>query len=277
MIYIYQDDLCDRGLFAYFWTVVDVLKRLKEDDVLFVDLRERGPFYDPKYEPTNNVWEYYFQQPFNLTLDTYNQEHTVVKYDGYELAKDFIFGLSENHYTLSYEPNSRSIAKQLVEKHIRFQPHIMKIVNDFALNNFQNKKILGLHVRAGNMFIQGHAHGFTQFMTAEHFYPYVDKELDQYDNLFLITNTLRIRDSFISRYGNRLVYFDTDTLAPCDLDVTWLHQDKNYAKGEAAVVECVLLSLCNKMLVTGSNLGCLSTLLSNNEYEFIDQEVIYNY
>jgi hypothetical protein len=280
MIYIYQDDFVVRGLFAYFWTVADVLRRLNDDDLLFVDLRKIGPYYDPNYKPTDNVWEYYFEQPCGLTLDCYDIEHTTLIYNEYEVRNNLIFGPQYGNYSLSdnLEDKDRLYrtkreAKKVITKFIRFQPHILEKVDKFYKTYFTNN-VLGVHVRYGEMFTRGHSNA-TQLMCSEYYYPYIDKELDLYDKLLLITNNLSIREDFIIRYGNKLIYYDCNLLSTTDIDNTWLHNDRNYDKGEFAVIDCILLSMCQKKLVTASNLGCLSTLLNDNPCEFIDKGIYY--
>jgi hypothetical protein len=59
------------------------------------------------------------------------------------------------------------------------------------------------------------------------------------------------------------------------LDIPWIHNDRNYEKGEFAVIDCILLSKCTKILATSSNLTCLSVVLSDADIEFIDTHITY--
>ncbi|MEY4332416.1 MAG: hypothetical protein RLZZ196_1154, partial [Bacteroidota bacterium] len=62
--YIYTDNM-QKGLFAYYWGIINALSKLKEGDKLYIDLVNKTPYFDLNYTLTNNVWEYYFEQPFS--------------------------------------------------------------------------------------------------------------------------------------------------------------------------------------------------------------------
>ena len=80
-------------------------------------------------------------------------------------------------------------------------------------------------------------------------------------------------------YGDLMIKYDCDLLCPpgVHLDTAWLHNDRNYEKGEFAVIDCILLSKCAKILATSSNLTSLSIVLSGSETEteFIDTHITY--
>lgn len=283
MIYVYKDDVCPRGLFAYVWTVLDTIRKLEPEDLLYVDLTTGIPtYYDPNYTRTNNVWDYYFQQPFNLTEDCYNSEHKIYYYNGEEVGTTFIFGIKNGKYRLAHTTKIRAEGKRLVDKYIRFQPHILTKVEDFYSANIKNKNVVGVHIRGGSMYTSNpgsHGHGdwYPELGQTEYYYPFVDAELEHHDAVFLMANNLDSREKFKARYGNRLLHYDSDLLSDGPVDLTWLHNDRNYEKGEVAVIEILLLNHCNKMLLTSSNIGLFATLYGNTQYQYLDEHVQVHY
>ena len=271
--FVYIDAFGERGLFAFFWCVIEVLHLLNESDKLYVDLRKIPPYYDANYKETDNVWEYYFEQPCGLTSE---DDCTPIKFDR-DMVSKMIFSLRGGKYNLQISEEAREIANRIIQKCIRFKPHIHKKVEDFYGENFKDKTILGVHARGGLHFTTGHGRGQSHLMNMEYYFDRIDKELYNFDKLFLITPDMPIRNAFIEKYGDKLVFYNSDLLVPISgIELAWEHRDRNYEKGEVAVVESILLSKCSKMLVTGGNLSCLSIFLTDSEYEWIDEHITYS-
>lgn len=268
MNYLYKDAYSERGLFAYFWCVVDALSNLNDDDELYVDLKKTTPYFDPNYSQTDNVWEYYFEQ----MSDSLNRYDVIYEFNSDKIS-NLKFGIENGKYVLQYDRDRIALAKKLIKKYIRFKSHILDKKKKFVDEFFAGNTILGVHVRAGDHFTVGHGRNFK--LTNEFYFNQIDELLHNYDKLFLITNNMDIRVKFIEKYGNKLVYYDNKFLSLSGVDITWEHRDNNYQKGEGAVLDCLLFSECNMLLATASNLGCLSVMLTENEYKYIDEHVRY--
>ncbi|MBU1082724.1 MAG: hypothetical protein KKB59_19720 [Spirochaetes bacterium] len=273
--YVYIDDCWPaRGLFAFYWCVMDVLRTIDRPDCgLFVELSKKTLYYDPNYTKTDNVWEYYFEQPSNIQLDeTCEKIHYTA-----ERAKKLIFGLTNGRYAMQESQSIIELGKHLTKKYTRFKQHIIEKAEKFETKNFKGKKILGVHVRGGAHFTTGHARG--QGLPLEYYYQKVDEHLPEYDSVFLITPDMPTRNAFADRYRSNLLHYDSDVISKqWGMEAEVQNMDRNYEKGETAILECILLSRCNKMLLTGSNLGCLSMVLKDDSssYEFIDKHVRYS-
>lgn len=279
--YNYSDRM-KKGLFAYYWGVINALNHINpETDKLYVNLSKLTPYYDPNYTITDNVWEYYFEQPY----DDYDFSNMIAS-DFTTFCPDpsrFLFGLDGcGNYSLSLKsPNSsksRILGKELTNKFIRFKPHILKKVDDF-FNQNMTTNTLGIQYRGGEAFHTAHGKNQSHKMSIEYHISKIDENLNtgKYDKLFLITNDQYARDILMSHYEGIITKYDMDLLCPVGMHIcnAWLHNDRNYDKGEFAVIDCILLSRCKKILATSSNLTCLSTLLTESECEFIDEHIYY--
>ena len=273
MNYVYIDNCYPaRGLLAYFWCVIDVLRTLGEEDKLFVDLSNRSLYYDPGYLDTNNVWEYYFEQPSNLDS---SEGCDPIFYD-VNRAKKLVFGLKNGRYSIQSDLKVFKMAKKLVEENIRFKPHIISKVDDFVNTNFKEEKILGVHVRGGAHLITGHGKGQSGKLDLKHYFRNINKQFADYTKLFLMTADGGIREIFKSEYGAKLLFFPGVISPGIGKEAEKQNMDKNYLKGETAIIESILLSKCDKMILTGSNLGCFSmTLQEFPNWEIIDSHINY--
>jgi len=279
--FLYTDNM-SKGLFAYYWGVINALNQIKNEDKLYVDLSKKTPYYDPNYQETGNVWEYYFEQPFsdydllnNITcdFDTFCPDPT-----------SFKFGLDgEGNYSLSDNSNqyakTNTLAKRLTQKYLKLKPHIIKKIQDFENEYMIGSNILGVQYRGGEALHSGHGKNQHHMMSIEYHISKIDENLNtgKYDKLFLITNDQYARDILMNHYNDNIIKYDSDLLCPVGvhIDVPWIHNDRNYEKGEFAVIDCILLSRCKKILATSSNLTCLSVVLNGGEFEFIDKHVTY--
>lgn len=279
--FLYTDDM-QKGLFAYYWGVINALSKIGNDDKLYVDLSKKTPYYDSNYEVTDNVWEYYFEQPFS-DYDLNN----AIPCDFSTFCPNsgsFEFGMDGNgNYSLStssafYKERS-TLSKNLTEKYFKLKPHVNQKIENFERENFEGNNVLGVQYRGGEAFHTAHAKEQFNLMTVEYHISKIDENLHtgKYDKVFLITNDQYARDVLMNHYKDVMVKYDSDLLCPVGMhiDVPWIHNDRNYEKGEFAVIDCILLSKCKKILATSSNLTCLSTLLSEGEVEFIDSHVKY--
>jgi hypothetical protein len=284
MIHILKDAYAPRGLFAYVWNVMDVLNKLQPDDQLFVDLRWTTPYYDSTYSKTNNVWEYYFKQPFDLNLDCYKQNYNLINYDQ-SYAQNIKFGIDDTtrKYALYSHEELRNIAKKLIRNYLKPQDHIQSIVDTYSNQNFNNKKILGVHYRGGYHYINGHAANQEKLLDYNYYFKLIDEQLNDYDQLFLICLEKETKQVFKDKYKSKLLTLDSDHLGT-KMGFGYFHPGAGslfpftcewYKVGETAVVDCLLLSMCDKKIVTQSNLGFVSLLLNDNPYEFIDNHINY--
>lgn len=279
--FVYTDDM-QKGLFAYFWGVINALSKIENDDKLYVNLSKKTSYYDKNYEATDNVWEYYFEQPF-LDYDLTNS--TSCNFSTFcPNPQSFEFGLDgSGNYSLSTTSKfykERSIlSKNLVKKYFKLKPHVIQKIINFEKENFKENRILGIHYRGGEAFHTGHAKNQNNIMSIEYHISKINENLNtgNYDKLFLITNDKYARDILMNHYSDIIIKYDIDLLCPVGmhLDISWIHNDRNYEKGEFAVIDCILLSKCKKILATSSNLTCLSCVLCENEVEFIDKNIIY--
>jgi hypothetical protein len=87
-----------------------------------------------------------------------------------------------------------------------------------------------------------------------------------------MTDDLNIIDRLKNEFNNLIIF---DDILRCDnnkgIHEDELFNDNNYKKGEDVIIETYLLSKCNRILITNSNISSYVLCLNPNiEFNFID-------
>ena len=278
MIYIYKDNFVSRGLFAYFWTVVDAFKYLKNpEDALYISLINATPYYDTNYSKTNNVWEYYFQQPF-LDIDI-SSETTSDIIVNQNFVNNLMFTVKNGRYVLDKDRDVINFAKTIIDKYIKIQPHIQDKLNILHQTLFSKYKVIGIHIRNGEHYAnnnRGHGRHQQYLMDNEYYVKTIKSYIDDYDKVYVMSNDKEPRDYIRKYFGDSIIFYDHPYISDKNnIDTTWLFNNNNYDKGEAAVLEALLMGKCHHKLLVNSNLGFFSALYSNSPYTMIDKHIRY--
>lgn len=270
-----------KGLFAHFFSILNALADLKEDEKLYIDLSRSTSYYDPSFTKTDNVWEYFFEQPFNLTREEAYKSPLEI---GQLYFKNYNhFGLSNGKYDLTYKHDKFLLAQELVKKYIKFNEDILKEFDVIKNNLFEGKSVFGIHVRSNEHYTTGHAKNQSEKISNNFYFDKIEQKIlelkDRYNQkfskLFLATDNQKNINSFMNKYSDILVRHNSlVTPSNSSTDNNWLFNDQNLKKGKDVVFEILLLSVCKYKLLSNSNVSCAAALLSPlNTFEFIDMHI----
>lgn len=210
---------------------------------LTVDFDKYGLYYDPSHGP--NWWCYYFE-PINLG----NRGDTLTVYP------------TEEQYAQAWIQRRmlpRSTAAQLVAKHIHVKNHIQRKIDRFVKRHFRNFYMIGIHYRGTDKSKEAPRIAYeTVFEQIEKCIP-VGKAF----RLYVATDESSFLDEVKIRYGNSVVALDAHR---SDGGATGVHFENknNYVLGEEALMDCYLLSRCDLLIRTSSNLSLWSTYFNPN-------------
>lgn len=218
-------------------------KQLSGVSGIEVDFGLNGLYYDPSHGP--NWWSYFFE-PLHLG----NNEN----------AK--IIEPSEEQYRRAWEYRyqlSRDIAAQIVEKYIRVKPHIQEKVDDFVQKTFQNYFVIGVHYRGTD---KG---GEAPRVSYDNLFMEIDKHLQDLSRclIFVATDEIDLKDQLKKRYPGIVATTDAQCTTAGGPGIHFLFK-QNYQTGEEALIDCLLLSKCNMLIRTSSNLSLWSTYFNPN-------------
>lgn len=216
---------------------------IKNKETWFVHWGPETLYYDKN--KGENVWEYYFEQTHNLE----SQQDIVSDYIDLVLLKDNSFRATMNLLYSNY-------IKLNAETEFKLKPHF-----DF----FEQNKVLGVHIRRTDKFLVG-MHGTTFRHTPvdlEIFKREIDQQIDKYDFLYLATDCSEAVDFIKKQYGKKVV---CNTNALRGNSTNSIHGNyrnlSGYVKGLNVLTDMILLSKCNHLIRSSSNVSVTSLYLN---------------
>jgi len=235
------------GFFSLFTSVLGLLDRYENNQIdgFIVDLKKTGLYYDPTRG--SNSWNYYFL-PLKRNFKNVPEQNVTHAKLG-PLALHCLFRLSKErcHY--------------LIKKYIHVRPHILEKVDSFVETHFKDHFVLGVHYRGTDkMQTESPPVEYDDFFdTISRFiFAHEGKPIilfvasDEKD--FIREMTLRFPDQMITTNASR-----SESGLPVHLQM-----GNNYQKGEEALLDCLLLSRCDHLIRTSSNLSLCATFFNPN-------------
>lgn len=240
------------GICGYIWQVLRAIYH-NPNKKYYIDF-ETCIYKDASREE-KNVWEYYFLQP-HTSLKPVDEdiEKTVGIID--EEVSEFRFNYLKNPNEETIK-NIRLTYNNIINNYITLQPHVDKKIKDFVKDNFEGKKILGLHLR-------GTDHPDKKPM--KEYMPIIKNKLRDYDYLFVSTDE-EYRYKFIKAvFGDKVITYNSyKSSTDKSLHHTGHKPTYQYKIGEDVIIESYLLSKTNFLLCfSNSNVNFLSRCLSPN-------------
>ena len=225
------------GFFSVFHTVLGALDFMEiSSDCcgLIVNFEKKGFYYDKEYG--KNWWKYYFEP-----IDIGKKTDVVKKFSNDE----------QSFFTLNSEFNmSRKRGNELIRKYIFLKPHVQNRINNFYDNNLQGNYIIGVHYRGTDKCLEADIVPYKDVY--EHLQAIIK---DRHSYKILIATD----DYYFLNYMN--VHFPGRIIATNSIRsdegaaVHFIEKGHTYKKGEDAIVDCILLSKCDLLLKTSSNLS----------------------
>ncbi len=253
------------GVFHNFMNVIGFLDFCEENKIknFEVDFGEKGHYYEKDLGP--NWWNYYFQP--------IDQKSLLVKVLlGFKRTKKRISSDKMANFVKKVEfEMSRDRAYELIQKYIHLKDELQNEVDAFTNAHFSDHYIIGIHYRGTDKIhkIEGYAQTEATMISYEEIFRKVDEVIVRQKKgqfrLFVATDSQDFLDVICSRYPALVVY------APAirSQDGKPLHYKVNdapplyyYQQGKEAVVDCVLLSKCDFLIKTSSNLNYCSSLFN---------------
>lgn len=258
--YILTAPVYNPGLFSVFNTVLGALDSYDRGYIsgLSIDFEKNGWYFDERHG--SNWWNYYFE-PIELG----NNDSCVAK-KLFPTYQKIIFA-----YQSQFEM-SRERAHELIQKYIHVRPHIMKQIDDFCSQNFENKFIIGVHYRGTDKLTEASPISRTDIVAR------INESLSEYHNksvkIFVATDDASFC-SFIKEQFPSLIVMRDALRSDNDMGVHTRSDLDPYQKGEDAIIDCLLLSRCNVLIKMASNLSD-SSLCFNPEISVVRLNVSYS-
>lgn len=260
------------GFFSnYFYVLGHIIQAEKQGMKCVVDMQNYKTCYseDALVNGTSNAWEYYFEQPYDITLhEAYASENYILSNDRYQ------FGIVPNYSVDGGLFPDREMVEKLtpyVRENMKIKPYITEKA-DKMMSGWENLRILGIHVRGTDM---RNFPGHPEPPSLEEYMKAADSALSDadYDKIFLCTDEDAAIKAFEQKYGSRLIKSD----AFRSTDGTALHtsyenterKHHRYQLGAEVLIDAILLSHCTAIICGHSNVPYAAIVMNGNKYERI--------
>lgn len=210
---------------------------------LTIDFKTYGLYYDSSYGP--NWWTYYFE-PIYL---------------GKEEGLERTYPTKEQYLEAWMQRRQlpRETAADLVKKYIHIKSDIQQKVDAFIAQFFQEKYVIGVHYRGTDKNKEAPRTPYESvFEEIEKYIPQKKPYL-----LFIATDELDFLDQAREKYSDAVVAIEAHRSDNQGLGVHIANKN-NYILGEEALMDACLLSKCDLLIRTSSNLSLWSTYFNPN-------------
>ena len=222
---------------------------------LFIDYEKYPCQYsvDRKIHGASNAWEYYFEQPFQLSTEDAYSAYRVI-YSGWSFRKH----RDDTGCMIScFDRLPAAVQKGYVNR-IQIRKHIQDKVLELEKKLFADRKILGVFVRGTDYLIRKPANHPVQPAVSQ----VIEKIEDflsayQTDRIFLVTEDEKIFRTIKDIYGERVFCSDYCFAEFHPEKDVWLvdsFTDDPYERGSRYLVRLLLLCRCD-YLITGRATG----------------------
>lgn len=227
------------------------------------------PVVDWQYYPNNyvteddlvgkeNAWEYFFDQPTNITLDeVYHSRNVIMSH-----------GNGEGSLEEVYYPDELEKSHKLVKKYIRLNfmtyQHIEKEYQDLDI---QGRRVMGIKCR-GTDFVETKPKRHSICPTAKETYDKIkelESEWGEFDKFFIATEDANILNEMEGYLGDKLIYIQEKRFE--SVQGRWLSQvyddkkncGKKYSDMLAYLSSIYILASCDALVapVIGATLGAM--------------------
>ena len=246
------------GFTAYIKFALNGILHAEQHDLIPVvnfDNSIRNFFYEESYG--ENTWEYYFEPVAevsyanviannlpNCTLKerqfrNQNSHPNPDRVDTFWKSDRKIGGDEHKGDPKKWLESKRKTARQLMKRYVRVKPHIRKVVDNFVNENFNNKNIIGCHVRGTDF-------SYATATSVEKYFEILDTQKDVH--IFLATDQTQYVELFKERYGDEKVLTYDSLRSDNDVAAFELENGSPYKKGEDVLIDTLLLSRTNSII-----------------------------
>ena len=226
----------DAGFFSLFFQVIGAIEFCEHaGHNLVVD------FNTGYYLDTNkgmNWWRYYFETDQYSYTDRNAQRHRI---DDDIVLKTFSI----------YGRNLGTKVGHAITAQITINPDITEYISNFVSQNFTSGYTIGVHYR-GTDKVEGSTKESIRIP-----YSNILKHLEQYPSssmIFVATDEESFLEEMKQHFTERVIYIDA--LRSTNDDPIFQSDDHSgFQKGKEALIECLLLSRCDILIRTDSNLS----------------------
>jgi hypothetical protein len=235
------------GMFSSFLITIGLLDGYDKGEYAGVEIRlnEKEFYYDKAHGP--NWWEYYFS-PIRTKMAKVMTLTPLASPTSEYVARQgqSILSRKRCHY--------------LIKKYITVRPEFLRQVDAFIQTNIHGEKLIGVHYRATDKF-NSEAESISPENACVKIREVILKLHTNKIKIFVATDSTSFLQLMKNSFGSKVIAFDMKR----SQDNQPIHTDREvngYTKGQMALLDCLMLSKCDLLIRTSSNLSNVSMLFN---------------
>jgi hypothetical protein len=211
------------------------------------------------YNGGNDAWSYYFEPVSNLTYSPGD----VIHYERFPRGKENFTAIYDVYRDIVENPSYpskelRQQTKEIMDRYVKLKPSVALIIESFYQKKMAGKHTIGIHLRG--------QHAFNEFKypPLQEIFNEANKYATSKSQFFIATDQINLLNEAIKSLKGTVIYYDcfrTDKGSTAPTPSGFLFPI-NYSKarlGEDVLVETFLLSQCDVMIHTISNVPLVAT------------------
>jgi hypothetical protein len=256
------------GMFSNVNQLLESLRRCPDADQLFIDWRLSRYGERPDVDTFSDFFVWPRADGAKLDAGAYRP------FPAYTHAQDLMVAPRGRDINFLMPPRDRPLVKRLIDRHLRLSDRVGARLEAAERALLAGRRTIGLHVRGPGRRSGGigrHILAMQWKWPGVRVPPYrayfakLDQLLrggrsggsggDKYDQALICTDSLSVRERFVERYGDRLVWLDASLTREGEMHARpSTHQFSRQKLGDDAIVEAYLLSRTQFLLHGSSNL-----------------------
>lgn len=254
----------DAGFFSNFFGVLNNLHWCVKNNmtpVVYWAKNKVSIYYDPRgcnNIVSDNIWDYYFYSVSDLSYDLKDTVH----YSPFPPDK---FCVASHPNTSAPYPNKywRNYMHNLINTFIKIKASTLNKIEEFHANNIAGHYTVGIHIRGTDKYLE------VKPLPLDYIFEQANKHAPC--QFFVATDEERILNLAKKKLQGKVIYYESFRVKK----VPGVHYLDHYPAGfnrsylgEEALIDSVLLSRCNLLIHTWSNLS-IAALYFNPDVEHL--------
>lgn len=261
------------GFFAnYLFVIAHIKYAISKGYIPVVDMENFPTLYNEDYlvNGTLNGWEYYFEQPNNVKLEEAYASNNYIISDTSNYRATFPYNEGYNRFEIN-EKKLEVFNKDLCSLIPIKQSIFTKLENESTILN-DKLKVLGIHVRGTDKRKSVVDHHMSAPLNA--YLTKTEEILKTYkvDKILLCCDEEEAVNAFTKKFGN--IVFVNNAFRAKSTDEEGIHimksnvrENHKYLLGYEVLRDCYMLSKCNYLIFSHSNVTNIALIWNNNNYE----------
>ena len=255
------------------WYIIYILRGIRvaveNNYIPVIDWKNcKIPQYSADKVGKENIWEYFFEQPFNIGLDeAYKSENFFVVDDVRQIASLVPFDIDK---FVSYNDKDVNVWREYFCKYIRLKKKIKDYFEEFE-NERLSDDLIGVLAR-GTDYAELKPVGHSKPISINEIFAHIDGVLENYQ-IFLATEDENILSEFESKYPGRVESVKAKRYKTLGYNtLNMVYKEGGYERDIKYLYSLYRISKCKKFICSACGGGIVASLMRENAgkyYKFL--------